>query len=44
MYRNKRWKDRRGSEVKWVVGDLIDERAMEKKMLMSVYHDPICAV
>lgn len=52
MYRNKGWKDRRGNEVEWEVGDLIDEWAVEKGRMCqlytqpapdsgSVYHDPV---
>lgn len=39
MYRNKGWKDRRGNEVEWEVGDLIDEWAMEKDAFASFTHN-----
>lgn len=31
------WKDRRGNEVEWEVGDLTDKRAMEKQSMFQLY-------
>lgn len=40
LYRNKRWKDRRGNEVEWEVGDLIDEWAVENGCMCQLYTQP----